>query len=152
MILPWNLKEEISRGAACIAEWGGQFVVPIPEVAVCDERRFCSPGFDQPVGHLTRSPNGAYPAYHSSADELDIVLPDRIAESIGVLARLASVLDANRLQPKAEVRLGKRGLHHHLGGTALGAFEHALLRVRNPDDGAHDLIAVAERSELDFDL
>lgn len=34
LILPWNLKDEISRGAAYISEWGGRFVVPIPEVAV----------------------------------------------------------------------------------------------------------------------
>jgi 2-polyprenyl-3-methyl-5-hydroxy-6-metoxy-1,4-benzoquinol methylase len=34
LILPWNLKDEIMRQMACIAEWGGQFVVPIPEVTV----------------------------------------------------------------------------------------------------------------------
>jgi SAM-dependent methyltransferase len=34
LILPWNLKEEISRTAAYIGEWGGRFVVPIPEVRV----------------------------------------------------------------------------------------------------------------------
>jgi cyclopropane fatty-acyl-phospholipid synthase-like methyltransferase len=34
LILPWNLKDEISRAAAYIAEWGGRFVVPIPEVRV----------------------------------------------------------------------------------------------------------------------
>jgi SAM-dependent methyltransferase len=34
LILPWNLKEEISSAASYIAEWGGQFVVPIPEVEV----------------------------------------------------------------------------------------------------------------------
>jgi hypothetical protein len=32
LILPWNLKDEIIRQMAGIAEWGGQFVVPIPEV------------------------------------------------------------------------------------------------------------------------
>jgi len=34
LILPWNLKEEISAQAAYIREWGGRFVVPIPEVTV----------------------------------------------------------------------------------------------------------------------
>jgi len=34
LILPWNLKEEIAREAAYIREWGGKFVVPIPEVSV----------------------------------------------------------------------------------------------------------------------
>lgn len=34
LILPWNLKDEISQAAAYIREWGGRFVVPIPEVCV----------------------------------------------------------------------------------------------------------------------
>ncbi|MDH5537662.1 MAG: SAM-dependent methyltransferase, partial [Betaproteobacteria bacterium] len=34
LILPWNLKDEISVQAAYIRDWGGKFVVPIPEVRV----------------------------------------------------------------------------------------------------------------------
>jgi len=34
LILPWNLRKEIMEQMAHIAEWGGQFVVPIPEVKV----------------------------------------------------------------------------------------------------------------------
>jgi hypothetical protein len=34
LILPWNLREEIMEQMAGIREWGGQFVVPIPEVTV----------------------------------------------------------------------------------------------------------------------
>jgi hypothetical protein len=36
LILPWNLKDEISAQASYIREWGGRFVVPIPEVKVLD--------------------------------------------------------------------------------------------------------------------
>lgn len=35
-ILPWNLKEEIMDSMSFIQEWGGKFVVPIPEVKVYD--------------------------------------------------------------------------------------------------------------------
>lgn len=35
LILPWNFKDEIMEQMAFIREWGGQFVVPIPEVRVC---------------------------------------------------------------------------------------------------------------------
>ena len=35
LILPWNLKDEVIKTNAYIREWGGQFVVPIPEVKVC---------------------------------------------------------------------------------------------------------------------
>ncbi len=36
LILPWNLKEEITQQLAYIREWGGKFVVPIPEVEVIE--------------------------------------------------------------------------------------------------------------------
>jgi hypothetical protein len=34
LILPWNLRDEISTMASYIREWGGRFVVPIPEVEI----------------------------------------------------------------------------------------------------------------------
>jgi len=34
IILPWNLKEEITRQLAYIREWGGQFVIPIPQLEI----------------------------------------------------------------------------------------------------------------------
>ena len=79
-----------------------------------------------------------------------------LAESIRALARLIAVLDANRkllnLSPKGEPRLGKRGLYGSVGGTAPGEFEHALLWVLSFSDGEHDLLAIAERSGLEFEL
>jgi len=38
-ILPWNLKEEIMENMSFISEWGGKFVIPIPELTVCDPKR-----------------------------------------------------------------------------------------------------------------
>src|SRR4029079_15878426 len=74
-----------------------------------DERQFCSPGFDLPVGRLTRSPNGQYPEYHTSADNLDFLQPACLAESIRALAGIIALLDENRslenLSPKGEPRL-----------------------------------------------
>ena len=34
LILPWNIKDEVMQQMAFIREWGGRFVVPIPEVKV----------------------------------------------------------------------------------------------------------------------
>ncbi|HEY5813963.1 MAG TPA: methyltransferase C-terminal domain-containing protein, partial [Terrimicrobiaceae bacterium] len=36
LILPWNLRREISEEMKGIREWGGKFVVPIPEVRIID--------------------------------------------------------------------------------------------------------------------
>lgn len=38
LILPWNLKQEIVTQMRHIGEWGGKFIVPIPEIAVIDPR------------------------------------------------------------------------------------------------------------------
>jgi SAM-dependent methyltransferase len=35
LILPWNLKDEIMEQMAIVRSWGGQFVVPIPDVKTC---------------------------------------------------------------------------------------------------------------------
>ncbi len=34
LILPWNLEDEIVAQMTHIREWGGQFVIPIPEVRI----------------------------------------------------------------------------------------------------------------------
>ena len=34
LILPWNLKSEITTQLAYIKEWGGKFVIPIPEIEI----------------------------------------------------------------------------------------------------------------------
>ena len=121
-----------------------------------DERQFCSPGFDLPFGRLTRSPNAAYPEYHSSADDLDFIQPEALAGSLQTLAALIGAIDANQtwrnLSPKGEPRLGKRGLYGLTGGAGPGQFEHALLWLLNQGDGRHDLIDVARRSRLPLPL
>ena len=35
LILPWNLRNEIMQQMAFIREWGGKFIVPIPEATIC---------------------------------------------------------------------------------------------------------------------
>jgi aminopeptidase-like protein len=121
-----------------------------------DERQFCSPGFDLPFGRITRSRNGEYPQYHTSADDLSFIEPDCLAGSIAALARIIAVIDANQfflnLNPKGEPRLGKRGLYGSVGGSGPGALENAFLWLLSFSDKNHDLLAIAERSGLDFDL
>ena len=117
-----------------------------------DERQFCSPGFDLPVGRLTRSPNGAYDEYHSSADDLSLIDVDALAGAIQALAAIIGAVDGNRrfanLSPKGEPQLGKRGLYGALGGRAPEDFEQGLLWLLNQSDGTHDLVDIAQRSKL----
>lgn len=119
-----------------------------------DERQYNSPGFDLPVGCLMRTPPGTYPEYHTSADDLDFVTDESLAESVEICLRIFEVLESDgvyrNLRPKGEPQLGRRGLYRDMGGERLPEFETALLWVLNLSDGEHSLLAVAERSGLPF--
>ena len=121
-----------------------------------DERQFCSPGFDLPIGRITRSSNAGYPEYHTSADDLSLIKRESLAGSIRAVASVMSVIDVNRrvvnLSPKGEPQLGKRGLYGKVGGAGPRALEQALLWVLNLADGSQDLLAMAERSKIPLDL
>jgi len=120
-----------------------------------DERQYCSPGFDLPVGRLTRTPDGEFPEYHTSADNLDFVRPEALADSWENCVRIIEILESDRayvnLRPKCEPQLGRRGLYRATGGGKhLPDFEMALLWVLNLSDGRHTLLDVAERADLPF--
>ena len=120
-----------------------------------DERQYCSPGFDLPVGSLTRTPHGGYPEYHTSADNLDLVRPECLADSLSIYLDVIEILDSNSnyvsLCQKCEPQLGKRGLYRALGGHPdAGKVEMALLWVLNLSDGRHSLLDIAERSNLTY--
>ena len=121
-----------------------------------DERQFGSPGIDLPVGRLTRTPNGAYEEYHSSADNLDFVRPEHLAESLEVFERIVEVLEGNRYyrntQPKCEPQLGKRGLYGSTGGSQPKQREHAMLWMLSMSDTKHSLLDISSKSGIGFDI
>jgi aminopeptidase-like protein len=122
-----------------------------------DERQFCSPGFDLPVGCLSRTPYAQYPEYHTSADDLDLVGPAQLQESLEVCWEVVGVLEGNRryrnLSPKGEPQLGRRGLYGQIGGRSdAEERQMAMLWVLNLSDGDHSLLQVAERAGLPFAL
>jgi aminopeptidase-like protein len=121
-----------------------------------DERQYGSPGINLPVGCFMRTPNGKYPQYHTSADDLALVKPSALAGSLHQLLKVVEVLEANRcfvnLNPKCEPQLGRRGLYRAMGGTDNSGLEEAMLWVLNFSDSAHSLLDIAARSHLSFGL
>jgi aminopeptidase-like protein len=129
-VLPWE-------------PWGG------------DERQFCSPGFDLPVGTLMRTPHGEFDGYHTSADSLERIRPESLEEAVDTCLELVDVLDSDRrytnLSPYGEPQLGRRGLYRTAGGAvATPDDERALLWVLNQSDGASSLLDVARISGLGY--
>ena len=119
-----------------------------------DERQYGSPGFRLPVGSLMRGRHGQFPEYHTSADNLSFVSPDRLAESLRAVTEIVDVIDGNRrfrnLEPYGEPQLGRRGLYRAMGGTDIPDLQFAMLWVLNLSDGGPTLLDIAERSKLSF--
>jgi len=120
-----------------------------------DERQYCSPGYNLPIGRISRTPHGQYPEYHTSADDLNFVKQDKLVESVEMLLHVFSVLEKNmtylNLKPKGEPQLGKRGLFRGISGQSkMKNYQLALLWVLNLSDGNNSLLDISDKSQLDF--
>jgi aminopeptidase-like protein len=122
-----------------------------------DERQYCSPGFNLAVGCLNRTQHGKFAEYHTSADDLNLVRPQALGDSLRLCLKIFETLEGNRtyrnLNPHCEPQLGKRGLYRDLGGYAdAETRELAILWVLNLSDGSHSLLDIAERADLPFSI
>ncbi len=122
-----------------------------------DERQFCSPGFNLPVGRLSRTPFEEFPEYHTSADNLDFISANNLCDSLEFLLKVISVVEGNKkwinLNPKGEPQLGKRGLYKTIGGQRLQKnYQMALLWILNLSDGSYSLLDIAIKSGIEFEL
>jgi len=120
-----------------------------------DERQYSSPGYNLAVGNLSRTPHGQFPEYHTSADNLDFVKPESLADSFSKLVEIINVVEHNQTylntNPKGEPQLGRRGLYSLMGGRKDASnYEMSLLWVLNLSDGEHSLLDIAERSGIAF--
>jgi len=122
-----------------------------------DERQFCSPGYNLPVGRLSRTPYGTYHEYHTSADNLSFMNPSSLQETINVLQEIVSMLEKNACylneNPKGEPQLGRRGIYGAMGGHGgRKDMELAILWILNQSDGKADLLSIAQKSKLSFNV
>ena len=115
-----------------------------------DERQFCSPGFNLPVGSFRRTPGGEYAEYHSSADNPDFISATHLAHSLGTLLEVIDLIESDvkflNLRPMGEPQLGRRGLLP----AADERSQLALLWMLSLSDGGTSLLDIAERSGQSF--
>ncbi len=149
---------EIDRAAMQVLESHAPSQVEAFSPYGYDERQYCSPGFDLPVGVLSRTPWGRFPEYHTSADNLDLVDSAALADSLATCAEIIEILEGNGVflnrNPKCEPQLGRRGLYAKMGGHSADrqAREASLLWVLNLSDGSHTLLDIAKRARLPFGI
>src|SRR4051794_31659137 len=147
---------DIDRAFACVLRHASQPARIIDfDPFGYDERQYCSPGFDLPMGCFMRSPNGTYPQYHTSADNLQFIHPGSLSEAWATCLKVIDVLEGNHryvnCQPYGEPRLAPRGLHTAFGmGDGARQLQKAISWVLNLSDGQHALLDIAERTGLPF--
>ncbi len=139
----WMRERELAHRVHPFEPWG------------YDERQFNAPGFRLPVGRLTRSLPGGYPEYHTSADSLELVRSDSLAESLAACQQIVELLEDNLVyrneSPYGEPRLGDRGLYRGYGeDSQRGQFQQALLWTLNQSNGQRPLLSIAQRAGLPF--
>ena len=155
---PGNLTYKKSRRGNADIDQAAQYILKRRDPESCirefspygyDERQYCSPGFNLPVGRLSRTPYGEYDEYHSSADNLDFVRPEKLGDSFTAITEIFQLLEGNsicqNLNPMCEPQLGRRGVYNGIGRD-----QHAILWVLSLSDGKHSLLDIAERSGIEF--
>jgi aminopeptidase-like protein len=144
----------IERAARHVLPHAGhphRFVPYVPSGS--DERQYCSPGFDLPVGSLMRTMYGTYPEYHTSLDNLDFVSPEALVETIDLYEAVLAALEANiryrNRKPCGEPHLSKYGLYPALGaGTTRRGYTTLIRYILAYADGTRDLLDIAERAQV----
>lgn len=132
---------------------GGE-VIPFA-VGGSDERQYCSPGFNLPVGSIIRSRYQTYPEYHTSLDNKEFISFPHLEETVYFCLDVALGLELNQKYtnriPNCEPQLGKRGLYPDSVNPDDARDQlHRLLHLLTWADGQHDLVSIAEKRGESF--
>lgn len=132
---------------------GPHSIIPYDPSMGSDERQYCSPGFDLPVGSLMRTMYARYPEYHTSLDDKNFISFSAMVKTLDVYFSMVKALERAELWENTvqggEPQLGKRGLYPTLGSQRVRQFQvSAMLWCLNMADGTRDLEAIADRSGL----
>ena len=125
-----------------------------------DERQFCSPGINLPMGSLMRTMYWKFPEYHTSADNLDFVKSEYLGNSLETYFKVVSLIERSvpskknpiylNLNPKGEPQLGKRGLYKSIGDATNSSLKLAINWTLNLSNGKNSLLDISIISGITF--
>lgn len=132
---------------------------PFTPTGGSDERQYCSPGFDLPVGQFARTVYREYDEYHSSKDDKEFMTVEAVLDSSDVVEQLLSWLEYAEsflnTTPYGEPKLDEYDLYPSVNApetwndsTDEIVNDHsrlldAALRILNYSDGAHSMVDIA---------
>ena len=125
-----------------------------------DERQYCSPGFNLPVGQFSKMTYGQYAGYHNSLDTKENMGITSLLNSVDELERIFKLQEYNgfyvNLKPFGEPKLGKYNLYPDINAPALRGRSNntkldnrqqlnQILHLLNYSDGKHRLIDIVKK-------
>jgi len=150
------LVDEIARN---IDEYGAfDFEIrPFTPTEGSDERQYCSPGFNLPVGQMARTVYGEYEGYHNDEDDKEFMGISPLVESAAVIERVLQGFEYadyfENQEPYGEPMLGKRDLYPNVNSPERWVdtdaevdkpeFLDRILMILNYSDGQHSLVEIA---------
>jgi len=134
-----------------LKKFGKHTVLDFDPSSGSDERQYCSPGFNLPVGSLLRTPYGRYAEYHTSLDNKKFISFKALRQSVEAYHAIVKRLETREIWKNTvlygEPQLGKRGLYPMLGSQKAPNHNTArMLWLLNLADGTRDLRQIAEES------
>ncbi|MBH0042966.1 DUF4910 domain-containing protein [Pseudoalteromonas sp. SWXJZ10B] len=139
----------------CPNKW---VTIPFSPLNGSDERQYCAPGFNLPMGQVSRTSYGNYSGYHNSLDDKEFMDINAVIASIDEIESLLIKAEyggkVTNLCPFGEPQLGKRGLYPNLNShlsnqkssdSMLDGREelNAILTILSEADGTKDMADIA---------
>ena len=119
-----------------------------------DERQYCAPGIELPVGSLTRTRPGDYVEYHTSGDNMDIVNAENLINSIKMYEKCLEVIENNHIYKYSilgEPMMGKRNLYPTLSKKGeKNQMVYDIMDILAYCDGEKDLLWIANKLNKSF--
>ena len=124
-----------------------------------DQRQFCSPGYDLPVGSITYTKQKKTEEYHTSKDDLDFISQKNIIKITDFCEKLINDYEKlkiyKNLKGFGEPFLSKYKLYPDIGKSSsinsLNQLTKTIMWLLNLSDGYKDLFMVSERSKISVD-
>jgi aminopeptidase-like protein len=124
-------------------------IIPFDPIG-SDERQYGSPGFNLPIGTLMRTPFSAYPEYHSSLDNKELMNFKSLADFVQQCVEFVQALELNHNYENqiqyGEPFLNKRNLYEDLSTKRSHSDTiHMRMRLLNFLDGTNELVDICNR-------
>jgi aminopeptidase-like protein len=120
-----------------------------------DERQYCSPGFNLPVGQFARTVYGEYDGYHNSLDTKEFMRIDPLVDAAETIENCLRTFEYAgyymNQQPYGEPMMSKRDLYPTVNSPDSGTrrdLTRKMMRILNFSDGTNSLVDIAERYDV----